>query len=47
MAGRVASLGMVPVIKPDAYVASAYANRHSKKPFAGALAAWHLEQRPL
>ncbi|MCD1257724.1 ribonuclease H-like YkuK family protein [Paenibacillus athensensis] len=47
MAGRVESLGMVPVIKPDAYVASAYANRHSKKPFTGVFAARKLEQRPL
>jgi predicted RNase H-related nuclease YkuK (DUF458 family) len=28
---RVESLGMVAVIKPDSYVASAYANRYSKK----------------
>ncbi|SFL07625.1 hypothetical protein SAMN03159341_10386 [Paenibacillus sp. 1_12] len=28
---RVESLGMVPIIKPDSYVASAYANRYSKK----------------
>jgi predicted RNase H-related nuclease YkuK (DUF458 family) len=28
---RVESLGMVPIIKPDSYVASAYANRFSKK----------------
>ncbi|MEK3725482.1 ribonuclease H-like YkuK family protein [Paenibacillus sp. FSL H8-0034] len=28
---RVQSLGMVPIIKPDSYVASAYANRYSKK----------------
>ncbi len=27
---RVESLGMVPIIKPDSYVASAYANRYSK-----------------
>jgi predicted RNase H-related nuclease YkuK (DUF458 family) len=30
---RVESLGMVPVIKPDSYVASAYANRFSKKQY--------------
>jgi predicted RNase H-related nuclease YkuK (DUF458 family) len=28
---RVESMGMVPIIKPDSYVASAYANRYSKK----------------
>lgn len=32
MVRRVESVGMVPVIKPDCYVASAYANRFSKKP---------------
>ncbi|MCY9659128.1 MULTISPECIES: ribonuclease H-like YkuK family protein [Paenibacillus] len=33
MVRRVESVGMVPVIKPDCYVASAYANRFSKKPY--------------
>lgn len=33
MVTRVESVGMVPVIKPDCYVASAYANRFSKKPY--------------
>ena len=33
MVFRVESLGMVPVIKPDSYVASAYANRYSKKQY--------------
>lgn len=33
MVRRVESVGMVPVIKPDCYVASAYANRYSKKPY--------------
>jgi predicted RNase H-related nuclease YkuK (DUF458 family) len=33
MVRRVESMGMVPVIKPDSYVASSYANRFSKKPY--------------
>ncbi|MEW9697627.1 ribonuclease H-like YkuK family protein [Paenibacillus sp. SI8] len=33
MVRRVESVGMVPVIKPDCYVASSYANRFSKKPY--------------
>jgi predicted RNase H-related nuclease YkuK (DUF458 family) len=35
MVSRVASMGMVPVIKPDSYVASSYANKFSKKPLLG------------
>jgi predicted RNase H-related nuclease YkuK (DUF458 family) len=34
MVRRVESVGMVPVIKPDSYVASSYANKFSKKPYA-------------
>jgi predicted RNase H-related nuclease YkuK (DUF458 family) len=33
MARRVESMGMVPIIKPDSYVASSYANKFSKKPY--------------
>jgi predicted RNase H-related nuclease YkuK (DUF458 family) len=33
MVRRVESMGMVPIIKPDSYVASSYANRFSKKPY--------------
>ncbi|TXK75944.1 ribonuclease H-like YkuK family protein [Paenibacillus sp. N3.4] len=33
MISRVETMGMVPVIKPDCYVASSYANRYSKTPF--------------
>jgi predicted RNase H-related nuclease YkuK (DUF458 family) len=33
MVRRVESVGMVPVIKPDSYVASSYANKFSKKPY--------------
>lgn len=33
MVRRVESMGMVPIIKPDSYVASAYANKFSKKPY--------------
>ncbi|UJF35424.1 ribonuclease H-like YkuK family protein [Paenibacillus hexagrammi] len=32
MMRRVESVGMVPVIKPDCYAASSYANRYTKKP---------------
>ncbi|MBP1991243.1 ribonuclease H-like YkuK family protein [Paenibacillus eucommiae] len=32
MVSRVESMGMVPIIKPDSYVASSYANKFSKKP---------------
>lgn len=32
MVRRVESMGMLPVIKPDSYVASSYANKFSKKP---------------
>ncbi|MNI22061.1 hypothetical protein D3C73_756070 [compost metagenome] len=33
MVQRVESVGMVPIIKPDSYVASSYANKYSKKPY--------------
>ena len=33
MVRRVESMGMVPIIKPDSYVASSYANKFSKKPY--------------
>ncbi|PYI53616.1 ribonuclease H-like YkuK family protein [Paenibacillus flagellatus] len=44
MVGRVEALGFAARIKPDAVVASAYANRHTKRPDGGEQLSMHVQR---